>query len=170
MGTLTKMGDISLYNVPAGDPAIYSNPDVFQPPTKPGALDTPMFKDKRGVIQRLNKNNLDWLDEYQVKAEFPNTLYTKAGFMRSGDLHKNSQLDYIIEGELELWTLEQGKTVKQVLGPNTFIVLGAHTPHLFRFTKDTVMQEWWSGKFEAWYYKPYRDIIDKDTKERLAAK
>lgn len=155
---------ITIYEVPAGNPAIYRNPDVFQPKTEPGALEKPIHQDVRGVIQRLNKNNLPWLDEIGAKVDLPNLLHTKQGFMRSGDLHKNIQLDYILSGEVELWTFHNGQTTKKTLAPNTFLILNPHTPHLFNFLKDTVMMEWWDGPFEAWFYKPYRDIIDEQFK------
>jgi hypothetical protein len=140
--------------VPAGDAVIYSNPDVIKPETKPGALDKPVFEDMRGIIKRLE------LDGVKV-----NLLSTKKGFMRSGDLHKNKQFDMILSGKIELWTLEKGKTVKQVIGPHTYIVLNPHVPHLFNFLEDTVMMEWWDGPFEAFFYKPYRDIIDAQFKK-----
>lgn len=142
------------YEVPAGDPSIYDSPDVSKPETKPGALEQPVFQDDRGIIQRL--------EMWGTKI---NLLSTKKGFMRSGDLHKNRQLDVILSGKVRLWTYQNGKTVKQDIGPHTYIVLNPHTPHLFEYLEDTVMMEWWDGQFEAWYYKPYRTIIDETTKK-----
>lgn len=138
---------------------IFTSSDVFKPETKPGALEQPVFSDARGTINRIT------LDGVKV-----NLLSTKKGFMRSGDLHRNVQFDFIFSGKIELWQRKDGKDVKTVHGPNSFISIPAGVPHLFKFLEDTVMAEWWDGPFEAWYYKPYRDIIDKDTKERLAAK
>jgi quercetin dioxygenase-like cupin family protein len=142
------------YEVPVGDAGIYSSPDVITPETKPGALDKPVFEDIRGVIKRLE------LDGIKV-----NLLSTKKGFMRSGDLHKHKQMDVLLSGKVELWTMQGGKTVKQVISPHTFIVIGANVPHLFNFLKDTVMLEWWEKPFEAFFYKPYRDIIDAQFKK-----
>jgi quercetin dioxygenase-like cupin family protein len=142
------------YEVPAGDPGIYSSPDVITPETKPGALDKPVHEDIRGVIKRLE------LDGVKV-----NLLSTKKGFMRSGDMHKHKQMDVLLSGKVELWTMHGGKTVKQVISPHTFIVIGANVPHLFNFLEDTVMLEWWDKPFEAFFYKPYRDIIDAQFKK-----
>lgn len=142
-----------LYEIKAGDKSIYSDPGVIKGVTNPGALEKPVFKDDRGEIHRL-----------QFAGVKTNMIVTKAGFMRSGDLHPNTQFDQILSGLVELRTLENGITVKKVLRPNTFVVIGPNVPHLFHFLEDTVMMEWWDGPFEAWYYRPYRDIIDAETK------
>jgi len=134
---------------------IFSSPDVFKPETKPGSLEQPVFTDARGTIHRLN------IDGFKV-----NLLSTKKGFMRSGDLHKNRQFDFIFSGKVELWLKQDGKDVKKTIGPNTFIEIPPGIPHLFSFLEDTVMAEWWDGPFEGWYYKPYRDIIEGKTPAR----
>lgn len=140
--------------IPAGDPNIYSSPEVFKPETKPGALETPVYHDVRGTIQRISING------FKV-----NILSTRKGFMRSGDLHKNKQFDFIFSGKVEIWFRQEGKDVKKVFGKNALIEIPPHVPHLFNFIEDTVMAEWWEGPFEAWYYKPYRDIIDAQFKK-----
>jgi hypothetical protein len=71
----------------------------------------------------------------------------------------------LLSGKVELWTLQGGKTVKQVISPHTFIVINPHVPHLFNFLENTVMLEWWDKPFEAFFYKPYRDIIDAQFKK-----
>lgn len=154
-----------VYETPTGDKNIINDLNVSHGETKPGELDKPIHEDVRGVIQRLNKNSLDWIEPNKIYYPLPNILYTKKGFMRSGDLHKNVQYDIIISGKLELWTLQKGDTIKDTLGPNTFIILHPYIPHLFNFLEDTVMLEWWGGPFEAWFYKPYRDIIDQQFKK-----
>jgi mannose-6-phosphate isomerase-like protein (cupin superfamily) len=133
---------------------IFSSPDVFEPKTEPGALDLPKHTDARGTIHRLD------IDGFKV-----NLLSTKKGFMRSGDLHKNVQFDFILSGKVELWLRKDGKDEKIVYGPNSFITIPPGVPHLFNFLEDTVMAEWWDGPFKAWYYKPYRDIIDAQFKQ-----
>lgn len=135
---------------------IFSSPDVFKPETKPGALEQPTFTDARGTINRIT------LDGVKI-----NLLSTKKGFMRSGDLHPNKQFDFVFSGKLELWELKDGKETKTVYGPNSFITIPAGVPHLFNFLEDTVMAEWWDGPFDCYYYRPYRDIIDAQTKKLL---
>lgn len=133
---------------------IYQHPDVYRPPA--GNLDQPVFTDVRGTIQRLN------LDGKSL-----NVLSTKAGFMRSGDLHRITQLDFVFNGKLELWTREGDADVKRIYGPHSFITIPPHTPHLFNFLEDTVLAEWRDGPFEAWYYKPYRDLIEQNFKQKI---
>ena len=138
-------------------PDIFSSPDVYEPETKPGALEQPVFTDIRGTINRIT------LDGVKL-----NLLSTKKGFMRSGDLHKNTQFDFIFSGRVELWLRKDGKDEKIIYGPNSFITIPPGIPHLFNFLDDTVMAEWWDSPFKAWYYKPYRDIIDKQFKAMTA--
>lgn len=146
-----------LYEIPEGDKSIYSRPDVVKGETKPGALEKPVHQDVRGTINRLDFSGTKI-----------NAIFTKKGFMRSGDLHPNIQFDLILSGKIELWTLEKGETIKKILGPNTFVAIGPHVPHLFNFLEDTLMMEWWDGPFEAWFYRPYRDIIDKQFKKMIS--
>ena len=143
--------------IPAGDPAIYKSEDVFAAETKPGALDAPVHEDIRGTIKRIDLNG--------VKV---NMLFTKGGFMRSGDLHPHAQYDILFSGRIELWTLEEGETKKQIIEPNTFFEIGPHVPHLFNFLEDSVMAEWWGGPFVGWYYRPWRTIIDEQFKKMIA--
>lgn len=153
-----------LYETCIGDLDIYQSPDVFQNKTS-STLENPVHKDSRGVIQRLNGSNLDWINEYGLSTPPPNILYTRAGFMRSGDLHKNIQYDVVLSGKIELWTFQKGRTVKPPINPNMLIIINSHIPHLFKFLEDTLMIEWWGGPFESWYYKPYRDLIEQNFKD-----
>ncbi len=138
-----------------GDPSIYSSPDVYEPPA--GNLEQPVFTDARGTIHRIV------LDGVKI-----NLLSTKKGFMRSGDLHKNTQFDFVFSGKVELWLRKDGNDVKTIYGPNSFIRITPGIPHLFHFLEDTIMAEWWDGPFKAWYYKPYRDVIDAQFKQMSA--
>ncbi len=144
-----------MYETSAGDESLYSIPEVTEGQTQPGVLEKPIHEDVRGSIRRLD------IDGTKL-----NLIYTKKGFMRSGDLHKNTQFDIILSGKVELSTFENGKAVKKVLEENTFIVIHPHVPHLFVFLENTVMAEWWDGPFKAWFYQPYRSIIDKNFQQR----
>jgi len=145
-----------IYITKDGDVRIYSSPLVFKPETKPGSLESPVFEDIRGKIERID-----------FKGTKFNIIGTKKGFMRSGDLHKNTQFDLILSGKIELWVLTEDITEKTIVYPNQYVVLKPHVPHLFNFLEDTVMIEWWDGPFEAWFYKPYRDIIDEQFRENI---
>ncbi|GIL73798.1 hypothetical protein Vretifemale_3892 [Volvox reticuliferus] len=89
--------------------------------------------------------------------------YTKAGFRRSGDLHDCNQYDVVLRGRTRLRMIEPhtGREVVQEFGANDFIVIPARTPHMFEFLEDNYLLEWWDDTFRAWYYKPYRSIIEK---------
>lgn len=127
---------------------IFSSPDVYQH-EGPSRVEEPFFEDARGSIRRI--------DDGVHKV---NLLYTKKGFMRSGDLHKNTQFDFLIQGKCELWLRIAGQDVKRVYEAHSYIEIPPGTPHLFIFLEDTYMLEWWDGEFEAWYYRPYREIIE----------
>ncbi|MEK6953033.1 MAG: cupin domain-containing protein [Nanoarchaeota archaeon] len=117
-------------------------------------LDEPVHRDHRGEIHRLDIGGVKF-----------NVLITKAGVLRSGDYHPNTQYDIILSGEMEITLRQDDKDVVIRKGPNDLISIPSETPHLFRSLTDTVMIEWWGGKFECKYYKPYRDLIDKQAEQ-----
>ena len=92
-----------------------------------------------------------------------NVLYTQAGHLRSGDLHPNVQCDFIFSGKVKVWTLgTDGYTDIRTLEKHSLIKIPRGVPHVFEFVEDTVMAEWWEPQgFQAWFYKPYRDIVNK---------
>jgi len=114
-----------------------------------------IFKDSRGEIQRcaIGKNKF-------------NILLTKKGVMRSGDFHPNTQFDLILKGEFEIILRKNNKNQKIKKGANEFIAIPPNTPHLFKSLTDTVMLEWWDGKFSAQYYQPFRSLIEKQLSKR----
>jgi hypothetical protein len=57
-------------------------------------------------------------------------------------------------------------TVKKIYTKYDYIVIPRYTPHIFEFMEDTVMIEWWDGPFLAWYYRPYRAIVDRRTQQQ----
>jgi len=128
----------------------FSGPDFYKPEGAPPSGEG-FFEDHRGFIQRIDRNG------HKV-----NLLTTKAGFMRSGDVHKNVQFDFIFSGKVEVWFKIDGKDEKTIYEKNSFIEIPPGTPHLFNFLEETFMAEWWDGDFEAWYYRPYREIIENN--------
>lgn len=83
--------------------------------------------------------------------------------MRSGDIHPNLQCDFIFSGKVKVWTLSKdGSTTVQSYEKHDFIQIPIGVPHIFEFVEDTCMAEWWEPQgFQAWFYKPYREIVDK---------
>ena len=140
--------------------ALLKSADVIKP-VQSNNLVTAVFEDNRGKIMRLGK-----------EGEERNYLLTYAGFMRSGDFHPVKQFDVIISGQVTIWYRVGEKDIKidYAATPNpTLIILPPYIPHLFEFTDDCEMLEWWEGSFEACYYKPYRDIINVQS-EKMSPK
>jgi len=153
-----------------GTDAIFSSANVI-PPTndKGGVVPLPpssppvdeddgipapsIYYDVRGEIHNVRVNGLHRI----------NILHTRAGFLRSGDLHPNEQCDFVFSGRVRVWTLaEDGSTTTTTYGQRSFISIPRGVPHVFEFVEDTVMAEWWEPQgFQAWFYGPYRDIVNR---------
>ncbi len=132
--------------------------DVDSNPHKRMGIPTPsIYSDNRGEIHNIKVNN-----DKRI-----NILYTKRGYLRSGDLHPNTQCDFVFSGKLRVWTLEDdGSTKITNYGAHDFITIPRAVPHVFEFVEDTVLAEWWEPPgFQAWFYKPYRDIVNRKMKE-----
>lgn len=113
-------------------------------------LVNPLQKDGRGEIRRFDING----------AKF-NIIYTKAGALRSGDVHPNKQFDIILSGEVEITIKKEDKDLMIKKVSNEFVMIEPEVPHLFKFIKDTVMIEWWDGPFQVKYYEPYRKYVEE---------
>jgi quercetin dioxygenase-like cupin family protein len=95
-----------------------------------------------------------------------NLIFTRAGAKRSGDIHPNTQYDYVVSGEVMVTRkLEDGSSSETYKDGET-IEIKPNVPHLFEFFADTLMLEWWSSKFKYKYYKPYRDIVEGKNEKR----
>jgi hypothetical protein len=110
-----------------------------------------VYRDDRGEIHN-----------FQIGPRRINLLHTVKGVMRSGDLHPQTQHDFVFSGQVEVWTLQKdGTTRKDVYGPNQYIAIPPYVPHIFHFLEDSVIAEWWdNNSFFAWFYRPYRTIVD----------
>lgn len=134
----------------AGDPEVYSDPRCYRPETRPGALQSPSFEDARGRIDRLESGGVGL-----------NLIYSRAGVLRSGDLHPVAQHDVLVSGRAELRTRGAGGEERtDTVSAGQHLVLLPHVPHIFTFTEDTVMVEWWEGDFEAWFWRPWRELVE----------
>ena len=136
-----------------GKRQILSSPNVAEaPPRVNEPVPVPsVYHDERGSIHN-----------FKVGGRRLNVLHTKSGVMRSGDLHRVVQNDFVFSGEVEVWCLNQdGRSTMQVYKDNQYLAIPAYTPHVFHYKKDTVMAEWWDGPFHSWFYEPYRKIVEK---------
>lgn len=128
------------------------SPNVTQPTTVNNPVPTPsIYVDGRGEIHNI-----------LAGSKRINVLYTKAGVMRSGDIHKNTQHDFVFEGLVEVCFLEKdGSSTKRKFGAYEYIRVPPLVPHIFHFLKDTVMAEWWEPEpFQCYFYTPYRKIVE----------
>eukprot|EP01102_Stenamoeba_stenopodia_P020198 TRINITY_DN7796_c0_g1_i1.p1 TRINITY_DN7796_c0_g1~~TRINITY_DN7796_c0_g1_i1.p1 ORF type:complete len:161 (-),score=22.89 TRINITY_DN7796_c0_g1_i1:100-549(-) len=140
---------------------VYNHSEVYEAPVASISTSTPYFSDARGSIQRVECGGM-----------IVNMMHTKKGFMRSGDIHKDHQYDFVYSGKVEVWMRknfpsDQEYDEKTVYGPNSLIDVPPHTPHLFNFLEESVIAEWWGGDYRAWFYRPYRSIVEETTKKLL---
>ena len=109
-----------------------------------------IYVDERGEIHN-----------FQIGRRRLNLLHTKSGVMRSGDLHRDCQHDFVFSGAVEVWCLSKdGSTQKTIYRENQYIRIPPFVPHVFHFLEDTVLAEWWDGPFHTWFYNPYREIVE----------
>lgn len=136
-----------------GSSKILSSSNVVEAPLR---INQPVpvpsiYQDERGSIHNL-----------QVGGRRLNLLHTRAGVMRSGDIHRDNQHDFVFSGQVDVLTLRNdGTTERTTYGDNQYICIPPYTPHIFHFKKDTVLAEWWDGPFHAWLYKPYRAVVEE---------
>lgn len=111
-----------------------------------------IFKDSRGRIVRLPRG--------------VNVIVSREATYRSGDFHPNTQYDYILSGAVSVKTIDKKRKTEcmNMYVEGDLIAIPKNTPHLFFFCIDTTMIEWWSGKFKAKYYKPYRKQVEESIK------
>jgi hypothetical protein len=133
-----------------GTPDILSHSDVSDASNANQPVPVPsIYQDERGEIHNL-----------KIGDERLNLLRTKAGVMRSGDLHADTQHDFVFSGKVRVWIMnENGITEKTVYGPYQYLEISPYVPHIFEFLEDTVIAEWWDRPFHAWFYQPYRRIV-----------
>jgi hypothetical protein len=124
---------------------------LYDPPAGHAEVAVPsVHHDVRGEIHNM-----------QIGTARFNVLVSRAGTLRSGDVHGVPQLDLIFTGRVRLTTREAGRDVVRTFGGGELIVIPPNIPHLFEFLEETVMAEWWKGPFAARYYAPYRKRVDE---------
>jgi hypothetical protein len=127
---------------------IFDSSDVY-PAQGTIPLGCSVFKDERGAIHRIEEGGMR-----------VNILYTKAGLCRAGDLHQNTQFGNVFYGSVTIITFDGVVNLKREYWPGEAIMIPPGIPHLFYFPEDSLISEWWDSDFKAWYYRPYREIIE----------
>lgn len=73
-----------------------------------------------------------------------------------------TQHDFVVSGAVRVWTLQKdGSTLRTRYDQHAHIAIPPYTPHLFEFLQDLCLVEWWDGPFAAWYYEPYRSLVQR---------
>lgn len=80
------------------------SPNVTHPTVVNKLIPVPsIYKDGRGEIHSILVGDYKRI----------NLLYTKKRVMRSGDIHRNMQHDFVFSGQVEVWFLKKdGSTMK----------------------------------------------------------
>lgn len=149
-------------HLPVGTPEILNSPHVSEGPGRIARAPVPsIYVDDRGDIHRL-----------RVGHQRLNLLYSKQGVMRSGYLHPHPLHTIVICGEVEVWTLDEGGTIKTTYSQYEHFTIPPYVPHILYFPKsnDTILAEWWSpptAEFQCYYYHPYRKTIDIQNSLRM---
>lgn len=132
-----------------GDEKVLESPHVSEGPGRIANSPVPsIFVDDRGEIHRL-----------RVGGKRVNMLFSKKDVMRSGYLHNHKTFGFVISGQVELWLLGDKGTSKTVYGPHSYFQVDSFIPHILHFLEDTIILEFWEGKFQCWYYHPYRRLV-----------
>uniref|UniRef100_A0A7R9VL35 Uncharacterized protein n=1 Tax=Chlamydomonas euryale TaxID=1486919 RepID=A0A7R9VL35_9CHLO len=153
------LGLVRAITAEAGDTSVLAWRDVTEAPpasmdvTKLQPGESTKYSDTRGSIYRFKV----------AEGTLLNMYFTKAGVRRSGDLHNCTQYDVVLKGRCRLRMLDPhtGRETVREYVENDFIVIPARTPHMFEFLEDNCLLEWWADEFKAWYYTPYRSVIDR---------
>jgi hypothetical protein len=177
-----------------GDPRVYELASATEAAPGPGEGGEFRFEDARGAYERreflldddgvrrggggahasgANANAMTVVGGRRKKRSFwVNLVFTRAGHLRSGDIHKCAQLNVIIAGRARLTTIPDvraGEEVVRELAAGDRVVIPPHVPHLYDFLDDTLMTEAWLDddktqcEFKAWLYEPLRKRIPKET-------
>ena len=182
-----------------GDPRVYDLASVTEAAPGPGEGGEFRFEDARGAYERRefpldddgdrrggggggasNANAMGTTTlvggRRRKRSLFVNLVFTRAGHLRSGDIHVCAQLNVVVAGRARLTTIPDaraGEEVVRELAAGDRAVIPPHVPHLYEFVEDTLMTEAWLDddktqcKFKAWLYEPLRKRIPKKTLERV---
>ena len=159
----------------AGDPRIYDSPLVTPAPPAPAPQSSGNasfhFSDARGVYHALRG-----FGDGGAAAPYVNVLFTRAGHLRSGDLHACEQLNHVVFGRVALTRLgRDGRDVVTRHVGGDVVRIPPHVPHLYAFETDALLTEAWRHPdgtpcpFQAWLYTPYRDRIPAASAEKRFA-
>eukprot|EP01025_Chloroclados_australasicus_P002265 TRINITY_DN10522_c1_g1_i4.p1 TRINITY_DN10522_c1_g1~~TRINITY_DN10522_c1_g1_i4.p1 ORF type:complete len:229 (-),score=17.29 TRINITY_DN10522_c1_g1_i4:348-992(-) len=148
--------------------AIFEREDVHPAPAASMSMDSveigdyTQFHDTRGDIYKFKLG----------KDVMVNMYRTEKGFMRSGDLHNCTQYDISLKGDarLTMKDLDRDQEDVMVVKPFELVAIPPRMPHMFEFLEENYLLEWWSCDFQAWYYTPYRSIVDETTNTLLQEK
>lgn len=138
--------------IEVGNEMILLSPHVSEGPGRIAKAPIPsIYLDDRGDIHRL-----------RVGGVRINLLFSKQNTMRSGYFHPHVTYDFVINGSVEVWTLNQTGTLKTIYRSHEYFTIDKYIPHILYFLDDTILMEWYDKNciFQCYYYHPYRKIVD----------
>lgn len=77
------------------------------------------------------------------------------------------QVNLLISGAAQLKTLVRGRVHERRVEAGELVRIPGGVPHVYIFETDSLMTEHWVDEdeamceFQAWFYKPFRDEVDK---------
>ena len=109
-----------------------------------------------------------------------NVIHTRAGHLRSGDVHRCHQVNVLAAGRATLTTLHGPRFDREVvthLRAGDHVVIPPNVPHLYAFEEESVMTESWvhgdnrtQCPFEARFFAPLRRRIPERTQRSAFAR
>ena len=112
--------------VAVGTVAILESPHVSEGPGRIASAPIPsVFSDDRGNIHRL-----------RIGKQRVNLLYSHKECMRSGYLNSVRTHDFVLKGQVQVWTLTPEGTEKKVYKKHEMFTIEAYVPHILYFMED----------------------------------
>ena len=114
------------------------------------------------IVERL-EDSRGWIERHEAEGVKFNVVFSRAGTFRGGDEHPNTQHNFLLSGCAKIIVRRPSPAAEVELRYSPFwqYEIPPQWPHLFEFLEDTVMLEWWDGPFDATYYPPFREIVER---------
>lgn len=157
--------------------ALGASPDVTPGKPSPPGAGSFSFSDARGTYERR-----EFPRESPSGGEpfYVNVIHTRAGHLRSGDVHRCHQVNVLAAGRATLTTLHGPRFDREVvthLRAGDHVVIPPNVPHLYAFEEESVMTESWvrgdnrtQCPFEARFFAPLRRRIPERTQRSAFAR
>uniref|UniRef100_A0A6M3XY28 Uncharacterized protein n=1 Tax=viral metagenome TaxID=1070528 RepID=A0A6M3XY28_9ZZZZ len=114
-----------------------------------------------GIVKDIRSDSRGFVLILEFRGKEYLLFFTKAGFMRGGELHRGKQYNMLLEGKVKWTQIIHEKCLSHIICAPSFIRTLKETPHMMESITDSLMLEWREFPIEkpVNYYKPYREII-----------